>query len=162
MNWYIAGDCGIETPIRYIANPTEDGNGVVCYGATPTDAELIIAVPALLGAMGRLLANEDDYDPDASRCHWCQNDPHTDGCPGEEAKALEAQLGSGLPPPHLVPTVISVHDGLADVVQSAVTVEIIDYDVAPGSDEEFCTCGDHDSQYRPYGHTVTEPTVKTI
>ena len=68
------------------------------FGATPQDAEHIIAVPALLGVLGRLLATEDDYDSGAE-CHWCQTDSHTDGCPGEEAKALEARLGAGAPPP---------------------------------------------------------------
>lgn len=87
QDWYIAENDGIECTIRDKSDPTEDGDGVVCRGVTPPDAERIIAVPQLLDVLGRLLATEDDY-PGWSWCHWCQNDPHTDGCPGVDARAL--------------------------------------------------------------------------
>ena len=63
-----------------------------------------------------------------------------------------------MPTKTLIPTVISVYGGQASVTQSAVPVEIMDFDVTPGPDENHCTCGDHDSHNYPHGHALYEPT----
>ena len=49
--WYIAENDGLECTIRDSADHDEDGDGMVCEQATPNDARLIAAAPAMLEAL---------------------------------------------------------------------------------------------------------------
>jgi hypothetical protein len=98
-NWYIAQDDGIETVIRDKGDPTEDGNGVVCWGATPGDARVIVLAPQLLECLTRMANSLED---DHQRCPSCEDESwygpgHTSSCLLGWAKELilSAQLEEG-------------------------------------------------------------------
>ena len=49
--WYIAENDGLSCTIRDAEDHDEDGDGMVCEQATPDDARLIAAAPAMLEAL---------------------------------------------------------------------------------------------------------------
>tara|TARA_R100000306_G_C4260094_1_gene84853 strand:+ start:61 stop:324 length:264 start_codon:yes stop_codon:yes gene_type:complete len=53
--WYIAENDGLSCTIRDAEDHDEDGDGMVCEQATPDDARLIAAAPAMLEALKSVL-----------------------------------------------------------------------------------------------------------
>ena len=107
--WYISSNDGIETTISDASDPTEDGDGVVCWGATPDDAQLIVTGPALLKGKAELLDVAETLLAMAqqphSDCVWasdteCRAEQYGDGNPGEHSglRLAEAVIKKGKQP----------------------------------------------------------------
>jgi hypothetical protein len=70
--WYIAENNGLSCTIRDAEDHDEDGDGMVCEQATPSDARLIAAAPQMLQVCTMLvdaakefgIFNGDSQDPE--------------------------------------------------------------------------------------------------